>query len=137
MSIMSLMTFAEFEQLPYPDPGKMELVNGEVVVVMPPPELTHQKTARAIFLILAARFRDRTWFDHTGYRMGPRNWLEPDVSVSWPDQQQDEKYFLGAPMIAVEIPSAGEETDEKVAIYLAHGAREVWVNPRKKRCRHT
>ena len=130
---VSLMTFAEFEQLPYPDPGKMELVNGEVVIVMPPPELAHQKVARATFLILAARFQDRTWFDHTGYRMGPGNWLEPDVSVSWPDQQQDEKYFLGAPMIAVEILSPGEETEEKVALYFAHGAREVWViNPRKK-----
>jgi len=65
--------------------------------------------------------------------MGPGNWLEPDVSVSWPDQQQDEKYFLGAPMIAVEILSPGEETEEKVALYFAHGAREVWViNPRKK-----
>lgn len=125
------MTFAEFERLPDLEAGKRELVNGEAVT-MPPPKLTHTRIARSVFFLLAARFgRERTWHDHTGYRLGD-NWLEPDVSVTWPDQQVDESdYFLGAPMIAVEVLSAGEDIDSKITLYLHGGAREVWViNPR-------
>ncbi len=129
------MTFAEFEQLPYPEAGKMELVNGEVVTTMPPPKKTHQDIASNIQEILVQRFQwKRVRMDHNGYRMGDRSWLEPDVSVTWPDQPVDEgDYFVEAPLIAVEILSPGEEIEEKLALYFGHGAREVWViNPRKK-----
>jgi len=66
------------------------------------------------------------WHDHTGYRIG-QGWMEPDVSVSWPDQRFDGKYFAGSPMIAVEVLSPGEEIDRKLTLYFADGAQEVWV----------
>lgn len=119
------MTFAEFELLPDIE-GKRELVDGEIIT-MPPPELAHSRVAKRILFLLAARFKESlVWPDHTGYRIA-RGWIEPDVSVSWPDQRRDEKYFLGSPMIAVEILSPGEEIDRKVTLYFAEGAREVWV----------
>ena len=52
------------------------------------------------------------------------NWLEPDVSVTWPDQALEDGYFVGSPMIAVELLSPGEEIDEKLALYLDGGAKE-------------
>jgi Uma2 family endonuclease len=64
--------------------------------------------------------------DHTGYRIA-QGWIEPDVSVTWPDQRRDEKYFVGSPMIAVEILSPGEEIDRKLTLYFADGGGEVWV----------
>jgi Uma2 family endonuclease len=131
MSTTSLMTFAEFELLPEIE-GKRELLEGEVTI-MPPPELAHSRIAKQIFLLLLARLhKSRVWPDHTGYRIA-QGWIEPDVSVSWPDQRRDEKYFLGSPMIAVEILSPGEEIDHKLTLYFADGALEVWVIDAKRK----
>src|SRR5579885_3101240 len=131
----SLMTFAEFEQLDYPEAGKMELVNGEVVI-MPPPVLNHSIVARRVQRFLEHRVdKELVWGDHTGYRVAS-GWLEPDVSISWPDQRRDEKYFVGSPMVAIEILSPGEDWAEKLDMYMSDGAKEVWIiDPRKKTVR--
>jgi Uma2 family endonuclease len=132
MSTTSLMTFADFELLPDVDGEKRELVDGEVIT-MPPPQLDHTIIAKRILFALAAFLgQDRVWQDHTGYRIAG-GWIEPDVSVSLPDQRRDEKYFIGSPMVAVEILSPREEIDRKLTLYFADGALEVWViDPRHK-----
>lgn len=132
MSTTALISFAEFEQLPYPDVGKQELVDGEVLT-MPPPEFPHPFIAiRLLHALLPVLGPDRVCGDHTGYRIGG-GWLEPDISVRWPDQRRDRKYFLGSPMIAIEILSPGEDIDRKLTLYFEDGAAEVWViNPRHK-----
>lgn len=131
MSPTSLMTFAEFERLPEIE-GKRELLEGEITIT-PPPELAHSRIARQILFLFWARLdKSRVWPDHTGYRIA-QGWIEPDVSVSWPDQRRDEKYFLGSPMIAVEILSPGEEIDRKLTLYFAEGAFEVWVIHAKRK----
>jgi Uma2 family endonuclease len=125
MSTTALMTFAEFEQLP-DTPGKQELIDGELVS-MPPPELKHTQIIKRVYHLFWRNLPEsRVWPDHTGYRIS-RGWIEPDVSVSWPDQKQDDKYFVGAPMIAVEILSPGEDIERKLTLYFAEGALEVWV----------
>lgn len=128
---MALITFAEFEALPDFE-GKRELVDGEVITV-PPPENSHTRVGKRVLFMLAARLGEsRVWPDHTGYRIAG-GWIEPDVSVSWPDQRTDAKYFVGSPMIAVGILSPGEDIDRKLTLYVADGAAEVWViNPRHK-----
>ena len=121
-----LMTFAEFEQLPYPEAGKMELVNGEVIIV-PPPVNNHTVVAKRILLFLFERIgASRVWQDHAGYRVGP-GWLEPDVSISWPEQQQDGKYFIGSPMVAIEILSPGENWSAKLDMYTRDGVKQVSI----------
>jgi Uma2 family endonuclease len=131
MSTTSLTTFADFELLPDIG-GKRELVDGEITV-MPPPDLAHSRIAKQVFLLFLARLdKARIWPDHTGYRIA-KGWIEPDVSVTWPDQRRDEKYFVGSPMIAVEILSPGEEIDRKLTLYFADGAQEVWVVDSKRK----
>jgi Uma2 family endonuclease len=61
--------------------------------------------------------------DHTGYRVGD-GWIEPDASISWPSQPQDDKYLLRAPMVALEILSPGEDIEEKLTLYFDEGALE-------------
>lgn len=131
MSTASLTTFAEFELLPEID-GKRELVKGEIILT-PPPELAHSRIAKQILLLFLARLdKSRIWPDQTGYRI-TEGWMEPDVSVAWPDQRRDEKYFVGSPMVAVEVLSPGEEIDPKLTLYFADGALEVWVvDPKRK-----
>jgi Uma2 family endonuclease len=46
----SLLTFAEFEQLP-DEPGKLELLDGELIR-LPPPEFEHMETADQLCDIL-------------------------------------------------------------------------------------
>jgi Uma2 family endonuclease len=130
MSTTSLMTFEEFERLTYE--GKAELIDGEVIT-MPPPKLSHMKIMIRLFEHLRAALPSgRVWPDRGGYRVG-KGWLEPDVSVSWPDQRTDDEYFLGSPMVAVEILSPRERLERKLTLYFAHGAVEVWViDPRHK-----
>jgi Uma2 family endonuclease len=107
-------------------PGKQELIDGELIL-MPPPEKKHSAvTIRIVGMLLNTPLRDRVRGDHTGYRIGP-GWLEPDVSVLWPDQPEDQKYHHRSPMLAVEILSPGEEMERKLTLYFAEGALEVWV----------
>jgi Uma2 family endonuclease len=123
----SLMTFAQFEQLPCLDGFKRELVSGEIVT-MPPPKKILSDIALQIQRILTRHFEwQRVRPDHNGYRIGPDNWLEPDVSVTWPDQAVEDGYFVGSPMLVVEVLSRGEEIDEKLALYLDRGAKGVWI----------
>jgi Uma2 family endonuclease len=121
-----LMTFAEFEQLPYM-PGKQELINGKLIT-MPPPEDAHSVISIRILqmLLMSGLPSGRVRADHTGYRMGG-GWVEPDVSVTWPDQPHDGRYLSRAPMIAVEVLSPGENLEEKLSVYFDEGALEIWI----------
>lgn len=126
----SLITFDEFLEMPDAEGEKLELVEGEIVR-MPPPVPEHSDIARRILRLLTERIGwSRVWPDATGYRIG-ESCLIPDVSVQWENQPRDEKAFLGAPMVAVEILSPREEIDSKITLYLRGGALEVWVvNPK-------
>ena len=123
----SVVTFAEFEQLP-DIAGKRELLNGEVID-LPPAKKTHTAIVVAIAeLLLRFLPRSRVWVEG-GYRIG-EGYLIPDVSVSYPDQPVDNDYLQRAPMLAVEVASAGntpEQLDSKVTSYLQNGGHEVWV----------
>ena len=119
------MTFAEFERLP-DMPGTRELVDGGLITT-PPRQIREAEASKRIFSLLVDSLGlRRAWLPGAGYRIGG-GWVEPNVSVSWPDQKQDEKYFVGSPMIAVEILSPGEEIERKLTLYFAEGALEVWV----------
>ena len=121
-----LITFDEFLQMPDTEGEKQELVEGEVVRT-PPPLTEHSKIAHRILRLLTEKIGWSTVFaDGTGYRIG-ESCLIPDVSVQYENQAQDEKTFLGAPMVAIEVLSPHEETESKISIYLHGGAREVWI----------
>jgi Uma2 family endonuclease len=66
----------------------------------------------------------------------PPTWLRPDVSITHPDQPID-RYYLGAPLIVFEVVSeydTARQIADKVAMFLAHGAKEVWVIYPEARC---
>jgi Uma2 family endonuclease len=133
-----LLTFEQFERMPEPDqPGKQELVEGELIEV-PPPGSKHNRRATKIFQALtaalaAAHARGEAAelgevFIEMGYKLGIRNWLQPDISISHPGQSE-RKYLEGAPAIAIEVVSPDDraaDLDRKTDLYFKHGAREVW-----------
>jgi Uma2 family endonuclease len=70
-------------------------------------------------------------FLEMGYLMptDPPSWLQPDVSVTHPNQPGD-RYYEGAPLIVFEVVSeydTAAQLQSKVRVYLANGAKEVWV----------
>ncbi len=133
MSTTSLMTFAEFEQLP-DAPGKRELIDGELIE-LPPPRFDHSQIAAWFFdLLRTVLGKSRVWLE-TGYRIGG-GWLQPDVSVIWPNQPLVDGYLSGSPMLAVEILSpanSAADIERKLTLYLSEGGGEVWVVDSKRR----
>ena len=125
-TVATKLTVAEFEQMPEPDqPGKQELLQGELIQLQPA-RAPHSRIAQALSKLLG---NDRALVE-AGYQMSGDTWLVPDVSIPWPDQREENEYFQGSPMIAVEIVSPGnaaEEIARKTDAYLTYGAAEVWI----------
>jgi Uma2 family endonuclease len=90
MSTRNLLTLEEFLNLPEM-PGKQELLDGELIS-SPPAKLRHLKLSKRVFdLFRSVPDRSRVWYE-TGYRL---HWhmLQPDVSVTWPDQPVKNNWF--------------------------------------------
>ncbi len=127
MSTTALITFAQFEQMPEA-PGKQELIDGELIE-MPPARLRHMIVSQRVFAQLRLGVGVDLAFIETGYRIG-RGWLVPDASVAHPNQEIDDGYFSGSPVLAVEVLSPDNRASRiarKLTLYFAEGAEEVWV----------
>ncbi|MEO8657817.1 MAG: Uma2 family endonuclease [Bryobacteraceae bacterium] len=131
----ALVTFQEFEQLP-DGAEQLEFLQGEVLR-MPPPERSHMEIAHRLLGILQRVMAEAGGgtgvgeaYVEMGYLMkNERSWLRPDVSITHRGQP-GERYFEDAPALAVEVVSPSDTAahlESKVNVYLAHGAREVWV----------
>jgi Uma2 family endonuclease len=127
------VSFTEFEQMP-DEPGKQELIDGEVIY-LPPPKLRHTELVIRLLDLFRTAFSNARVLPEAGYRIGG-GWLQPDLSVTWPDQRRDTDYLIGGPMFAIEVLSPSNTADyveRKLALYLSEGAGEVWVvNDRRK-----
>ena len=139
----SLLTFEEFERLP-DQPGKRELVKGEVIE-LPPAKYRHNRTATRIYdrlriaLRRAHRRKEAAALGEVciemGYYLKPDGWLQPDASVTHAGQFVGE-YIEQSPAIAIEVVSprnSAEQMEAKLALYFEHGALEVWLIYQKAR----
>jgi Uma2 family endonuclease len=131
----NLLTFEEFERLP-DEPGKRELLDGEVIE-MPPADLEHYEVSIWIYHLL----RDALTEAHSrgqarelgkvchevGYKFPGSRYVQPDVSVTHASQTHG-KYWDGAPAIAIEVISDSNtqrQMEKKLSCIFAT-AREVW-----------
>ncbi|SRR5581483_2343477 len=125
--------------LKMPDDGfKYELKRGELIK-MPPPGVDHGDYGSNIHGPLWQYARSRRLgkvFPEVGYKLesNPDTVRAPDVSFIARERitpgHRYPSYWPGAPDLAVEIVSPGDsaqELREKVAEYLAAGARLVWL----------
>jgi Uma2 family endonuclease len=133
-----LLTFEEFERLPeQAEPGKRELLDGEVIE-MPPADREHGNFSEQIFIwlreaVAAAHVRGEAAelgevHIEMGYRLPGSAYVQPDVSITHAAQEYA-KYLNGSPAIAIEVVSesnTAEDMEKKVGLYFRYGAREVW-----------
>jgi Uma2 family endonuclease len=134
MGVTTLLTFEEFEALP-DEPGKRELLDGELIV-MPPPKLRHTRIQHRIRRLLELYVHANQLgvvYTDAGCKLGKRHWLQPDVSFVRTVQDESagpDDYLEGAPALAVEVISesnTAEAVDRKLNEYFRGGAEEVWV----------
>ena len=122
-----LLSDEEFLSLPE-EPGKQELLDGELVVKRPAKE-NHNEIAIRFFDALRSQLQPSRVRHESCYKLRSGRWLQPDVSVIWPDQPLGD-WFERAPELAIEIlPQANteRETRRKVAMYLEDRAASVWI----------
>ena len=129
------------ELLAMPDDGiRHELVQGELIA-MSPAGAEHGEVAARLHVSLGSHVRrlklGETFIADTGFWLsrGPDTVRAPDVSFVRSERLVGtEHFFPGAPDVAIEVTSPSDtytEVDEKVAAYIAAGARMVIVvNPR-------
>lgn len=133
---MSTKTKATIEDL-YSIPGKAELINGEVVRIMP----TGGKPGRAsgkIFLSLSGyekvNGRGYAFGDNIGFIVDLPNRQSFSPDAAWfTGELEGMKFLTGAPAFAVEVrsesdygPAAERKLDEKRSDYFAAGTLVVW-----------
>ena len=134
MGTTTLLSFEEFERLP-DEPGKVELLDGELIQ-LPPAKFKHMEIAHRIHTLLVpavdkagASARLGVAYLEMGYKFGSGAWLQPDVSIPYRDQPRGD-YFESAPALAVEVISESNTAAQmarKVKIYLTNGGAEVWL----------
>jgi Uma2 family endonuclease len=139
-----LMTADELSQLP-DDGMRHELVHGKLRT-MPPTGLDHADRENvfggALGLYVRSHRLGRVYTGDPGFRLttDPDTVCAPDVAFiradRLPDGQSPPGYFNGAPDLAVEVISPNDlytEVEEKVAEWLEHGTRLVFVVNSRRR----
>jgi Uma2 family endonuclease len=138
MGATTLLTLEQFERVEGDD--HLELLKGELIR-LPPPQDSHMDACENLYNRLKNDVKElltrqpeiaigRVHMER-GYLLpgDPASWLRPDVSITHPNQPVN-RYLLGAPLIAFEIVSeydTAAQLAEKVDLFLANGAKEVWV----------
>ena len=130
------------EQLLAMGDGRRELIRGEVIE-MSPAGARHGSVAitiaRHLTNFVIEHGLGQVYAAETGFVLetDPDTVRAPDVAFVRTERVVDtDKYFPGAPDLAVEVRSPKEsdaEVSEKVEMWLACGARQAWVlDPRQK-----
>jgi len=132
MTPKTLLSVEEFAALP--DDGMRHELNEGELIVMPPPKPRHgncQARLTAALVEFATSQDVGSVFTESGYRLTPHTVRGPDVSFVRASRLQDpDEYFDGAPDLAVEIVSPGDDASdlrEKIKQYLDAGTSVVWV----------
>ncbi|HTX39190.1 MAG TPA: Uma2 family endonuclease [Bryobacteraceae bacterium] len=136
MATTTVLTWDEFLRLP-DQPGKQELVKGELIE-LPPAKDRHNTLGHRIFFCLHTALEQAHAHGEAsglgevrmeaGYRLGGQTCLQPDVSVTHAGQRIQD-YLQGSPAIAIEVVSPGNTPRAlaaKTALYFEYGALEVW-----------
>ncbi len=136
MGTVAVFTGAEFDQLPYEEGRKWELVEGDLILVpsaTPEHQIISQRLVVAFYLYLQVHPGAGLSLQNVEFALEPNTRVRPDVLFLSAEQNAklDRKKVPVpfTPDLAVEIISPSErpsETRLKMLAYLRYGAQEVW-----------
>ena len=135
MATETLLSIAQFDQLPSREGCLYEVSEGKLVTVaerMPRHNWVRDNIAAALRDFTHPRHLGRVFLE-TGYQLTPETVRIPDVSFVPADRMREidlDKRIQGAPALAIEVVSPtdlAEDLTQKVKQYLAAGAKTVWV----------
>ncbi len=123
-----------FELEDYQTHDLIQLVNGEVIIGMPPIP-NHQRIVREILVmltLLARKIGGEAFDSPIELYLDEHNVFEPDVLYMSPNSKCEVKgkRLEGAPELIVEVlsPSTAKyDKREKYATYEQHGVQEYWI----------
>lgn len=144
MATTRTMTIEELAQLPE-DEARFELIKGDMIEMTPPGSEHGELMTAAAILIGSFVRRERLGAVISGdagfiLARTPDILLGPDVAFVRAERLAPREERTGwlelPPDLAVEIVSPNDtfrDVERKVALYLDHGVRQVWVlNPRER-----
>jgi len=132
----TLMTIEDFDALPEEPGVRYELVEGELYVLASPMYYHQRLCLRIVFKLEAyANVHGGEVNQHTDFRMANNTVLAPDiyyVSAEHLARIDPHRRNEGAPDLCIEVWSPSNERQEedlrrKAKIYLANGAKAVWL----------
>jgi Uma2 family endonuclease len=141
-TIQHLISAEELSQMP--NPGRCELLRGEMIMMSPSGSLHGKITARLgaiIYKFVEQNKLGIVFGAETGFiiRRDPDTVLAPDASFVRTDRIPDpfpQGFFNGPPDLAVEVLSPNDRASEvqaKIRNWLDSGCRAVWiVDPQTK-----
>ena len=125
----------EYYQLPdYAQHELIQLIDGEVVIGMPPIPRHQAIVGEILFLLMsfAKKGGGRAYTSPIEVYLDEHNIFEPDTLYLSQDTtcKTEEKRLVGAPDLVVEVLSPGTakyDRQEKYQAYQQHGVREYWI----------
>ncbi len=135
MAATVVMTGAAFDQLPYEEGRKWELLEGELIPVASA-RPRHQRTVSILNTSIGAYLlRDPRGvaLPDSEFALGESIRLRPDLAIllteTWAKVDVDATPIPLAPDIAIEVLSPGELAEDnlrKIRTYLGAGGKEAW-----------
>ncbi len=128
MATHTLMTAAQFDQLPQEEGRKWELLDGELIPV------SSATPQHSFILTKLVRSTTGVVLSDTEFAIGESRRLRPDLALlsaaQWAQVDKLKVPVTVMPDIAVEVVSPSESAsglDRKVDAYLQAGIAEVWI----------
>ncbi len=133
-------TFADV--LAWADEERAELIDGEVVLMAPPPSREHQEISGGLFWqlryylrgkkckVYAAPFAVRLFEKDEDSPEDVDTMVEPDISIVCDSSKLDKHGCKGAPDMVVEILSPSTRRHDRLTkynLYQRAGVREYWI----------
>jgi len=143
MATTTTITGAQFDDMPYEEGRRWELIDGELISVSSPTP-RHQDIVFEI-LLAVRRYLQQSGtvglaYQDVEFALAENNRVRPDVAVVLGEKASrlnpDRVPIPDAPDIAIEVISPSErasESHDKVRAYLRNGTTEVWqVYPKSR-----
>lgn len=133
-------TFADV--LTWPDDERAEIINGEPIMMAPPPSSEHQEISGGLFWqlryylrgkkckVYAAPFAVRLFEKSGDAPEDVDTVVEPDISVICDTSKVDKRGCKGAPDMVVEILSPSTRRHDRLTkfnLYQRAGVQEYWI----------